>query len=128
MIQERPDEIRPAILIVQVIGMLPHIAGEERLLPGRDRSHCVRALHDLELVLLGDQPRPSAPELADRGRLKHILELVEAAEVPVDALRERARRRATAARLHGSPEEGMVPMLSGIVEYRSLGLVLVACG
>src|SRR3546814_16262317 len=53
-----------------------------------------------------------------------LLEVVETAEVALDALGEFAFRRTAALRRHAVPEEGMVPDLGGVVEQ--LLLIVVA--
>src|SRR5690242_15149545 len=126
MINKSLDEIRPAVLVVEIIGVLPHITGQERRLPFRERIDRIWRRADLELAALGNEPAPAAAELPDGGRLELLLELVEAAAVSVDRLRDFSGRRAAAARLHAVPKEGVVPHLRGIVEDARLRRVL--CG
>ena len=64
LVEESADEIGTPVLIVEVVGVLPDVTGEERYLPLDDRCHGIGRLDDLELTLVGDQPRPAAAELA----------------------------------------------------------------
>ncbi len=61
--------------------MLPDIAGQERRLALGQGSDCVRRRDDLQLALVGDEESPAAAELADRGCLELLLELLEAAAI-----------------------------------------------
>src|SRR5207237_3116886 len=118
------DEIGPAVLEVEVVGVLPHIAGQERGLAFGQRVDGIRRPGDRELAAACDEPGPAAAELADCRRLEIVLELGEAAEVAVDRLGEVAARGAATLRLHAVPEEGMVPHLGGVVEDAGLGGIL----
>src|SRR5436190_18609605 len=111
VIEKGLDEIGPAVLEVEVVGVLPHIAGQERGLAFGQRVDRIRRPGNRELAAVGDEPGPAAAELADRGRLEIILEFGETAEIAVDALGEVAARGAAALRLHAVPEKGMVPYL-----------------
>jgi len=62
--------------------------------------------------------------LRRRGLLEFLLEGAEAAEAALEPLRDCAGRLTAATGLHAIPEERMVPNLRGIVEDRSLRLVL----
>jgi|SRR6516162_1739662 len=126
MIEEGLYEIRPAVLVIEVIGVLPNIASEERCLPLGQRIDRVRRGGDLELAAFGDKPAPAAAKLADGCRLELLLELVEAAAITVDRLRDLSARRAAAIRLHAVPKESVVPHLRGVVEDTRLRRVLVA--
>src|SRR5207248_1222531 len=67
-----------------------------------------------------DEPGPAAAELADCRCLELLLELVEAAAVAIDRLRDVAAWRAAATRLHRVPKEGVVPHLRRVVEDTGL--------
>src|SRR5205807_521661 len=71
---------------------------------------------DRELALpVGDQPRPAAAELADRGLLQLLFELVVAAECVLQRVRDAAARVAPAARAHDGPEDRVVGVAAGVV-------------
>ncbi len=80
MVQESLHKIRAAVLEVEIIGMLPHVAGEERRLAFGQRIDRVWRGGDLELAAIGDKPCPAAAELTDRRGLELLFELIEAAE------------------------------------------------
>src|SRR5579883_2311845 len=123
MVEESLDEIGPAVLEVEIIGMLPDIAGQERRLALRERIDRVRRLGDLERAAIEDEPGPAAAELRRGGLLELLLEFVDAAEGLLDALCDIARGLSATPRLHAVPEKGVIPHLRRIVEDRHLGLV-----
>src|SRR2546428_12787293 len=86
MVEEGLDEIGPPVLKVQIIGVLPHVAGEQRGRAFGERVYRVGGARDLELAAVSDEPGPAAAELADGRRLEIILELGQAAEIAIDRL------------------------------------------
>src|SRR4029453_8440629 len=82
----RDDVVLPAVLIVEVVGMLPDVQGEQR---GRARGKKVLAVgrrHNLQLALFGDEPRPAAAELPHRRLGECLPECVVASEGAFDPL------------------------------------------
>ena len=129
LVEERLHPDGTQVLVVEVVGVLPHVHHEERRDAGGRRHLGVGRAHDLELAVVRDQPGPAGAEPAD-GRGLEVLDelvagevgllLVPAAERGGDLLGDGARRRAAAARLHAVPEEGVVPHLRRVVEHRLL--------
>src|SRR5690606_26001298 len=117
MIEEGRDIVRTAVLIVEIVRMLPNVHGEERGRAVGERAGRVRGLGDLQLAAVEDEPGPAAAELRRAGILELLNELVERAEVGVDLVGNRAGRLAAAIRLHRMPVESVVPDLRRIVEY-----------
>src|ERR1700732_4503149 len=76
----RGDVVGPAVLVFQVVGVLPDVDAEHRLLAFHERAILVRRALDHELAAVIDHPRPSAAEPADRGFRDLFLHGVEAAE------------------------------------------------
>src|SRR5207244_13127824 len=73
--------ICPAILIFQVVGVLPHIEAEDRPVAIHQRAVLIRRRNNLELaVFVFDQPCPAAAETACARRGKFFPEVIEAAE------------------------------------------------
>src|SRR5688572_29123004 len=64
----RPKIIGPAVLVFQVVGVLPHIDAEDRLLAFHQRVVLVRRTGDFELAAVVNHPRPAAAK-ARRSRL-----------------------------------------------------------
>src|SRR6266478_8477019 len=118
MIDEGLQIVRTAVAIIDVVGMLPDVAAEDRGGAMNQRALAVRRLGDFELAVLDLQPAPAGAELADAGGGEIGLELLEPAEVFVDLLFQPAGQFAAAAiRLHPAPEMQMVVVLAGIVEH-----------
>ena len=76
------------VLVVEVVGVLPHIHGEQRLLAMGHRQVGIAGLRDFQLTAFEHQPGPAAAELRGAGLLEPFAELVVAAEV-----RSRSYRR-----------------------------------
>src|SRR5438105_3070912 len=107
MVEKGLDKIRPPVLEIQIIGVLPYVAGQQRGLSFGHWVDRVRRAGDRQLAAAGDQPGPAAAELADCRRLEIVLEFGEAAEIAVDRLGDVTGRIAAALRLHAIPEEGV---------------------
>src|SRR3981081_3134857 len=105
MIEERLHEIWASVLVIEVIGMLPDVAGQQRGLAERERVDAVQGVGDLELPFFDHQPGPAAAELFDRRVLEIPPEFIAPPEIAFDRLCEIALRRAAALRLHAVPEE-----------------------
>src|SRR5579862_6177484 len=67
MIEKRLEIVRTAIAIIDVIGMLPDVAAEDRRGAVHQRVLAVRRFGDFELAVLDLQPAPAGAELADAG-------------------------------------------------------------
>ena len=65
LVEDHVDVVGAAVAVVDVVGVLPDVDRDERLLARRgERRLGVRRLLDLELAALEDDPRPAAAELA----------------------------------------------------------------
>ena len=71
MIEERLHEVRPAVLEIEIVGVLPDVTANESCLSQRNRVDGVRCFYDRELSMIEDKPRPPAAELL-RGRFAEI--------------------------------------------------------
>src|SRR5690606_10891046 len=78
------DVVRPGVAEVDVVGVLPHVEGEQRLRTVLHRQVRVRGLHDLEPRPRVDQPGPAGAELGGRGLRELVAELLVGAERRVD--------------------------------------------
>src|SRR3954471_2231576 len=118
VLDKRLQIVGTAVAIVDVVGVLPDVAAEDRGGAVHQRILAVRGLSDLELAVLDLEPAPAGAELADAGRLEVRLELVEADEVVVYLLLELSRQLGAAAIwLHPAPEADVVVVLAGVVEH-----------
>src|SRR4051794_2117699 len=72
----RLEVIRPAVLVLEVVGVLPHVVAEERRgLAVHEWVVLVRRARDGQLAALVHQPHPPRPEAADAGGVELLLEL-----------------------------------------------------
>jgi hypothetical protein len=73
--------LRPAVLVGQVIGVLPDVDPEDRGFALAERAVLVRRGHDFQLVLVRREPGPAASEEKGGGVREVLLELFEASEL-----------------------------------------------
>lgn len=72
-------------LHIQVVGVLPHIHGEQRSLAVHQRVLCVGGLcHSQLAILASHEPRPAAAKLGRACGLELLLELVHRSKGLVD--------------------------------------------
>lgn len=112
-----------AVLIVQIIGMLPYVEGEQGREARTERIAAVGFLCDVQFTfLVGREPGPSGSEEAGGGCRELFLEVVEAAEVAADGVGQRAFGF-VAGWDGGELEEveRVVQYLSGVVEHGTFG-------
>ena len=84
---ERSQVVRSAILIVQVIRMLPHVEGQQWLQPLLHRIRSIRLLSNHELtILISRQPYPTRAEQRSPTLLERLLECLERPKVTHDSL------------------------------------------
>src|SRR5581483_6908672 len=122
-VPERLDVVHARVAVVDVIGVLPHVAREQRRLARAQRIVGVGAVDDLERAVgAAREPRPSGAEQAHRGLGELVAELLEAAEGALDDLRDRAARRPAAVGRQALPVEAVVPRLRAVVEDASARL------
>src|SRR5882724_1087055 len=116
-IPERGDIIRPAVPVVYIVGVLPDVTGEQRLVRSGQWRGCIRRIRDVHRAVgLLHQPGPSGSEIPDRALRKCFLESGKGSEFSGDRLREGALGFAARARRQTVPVERVVPDLRGIVE------------
>src|SRR5690606_38172127 len=109
-LEECRDVVRASVLVLQVVGALPHVQAQDRGIARADVLHQRvvlggGALHQELAVGIDDQPGPAAAEAALGGLGEPLLERVEAANVALDALGHLALRLATAIGRHHRPEQ-----------------------
>src|SRR4029077_20706311 len=105
------------VAIVDVVGMLPYVAAEDRGAAVHQWILAVRRFRDGELAVLDREPAPAGAELGDAGLDEIFLELGDRADVGGDLLFQLAGDLvAAAAFLHPFPEMNVVVVLGGIVE------------
>src|SRR5215467_6924497 len=86
-VEPRGDVVRPLVLVLQVVSVLPHVDAEDRRHAVHVRAVLVRVALDRKLAaLVRDQPGPAAAELAHRRLLQLLLERVVGAERAVDGV------------------------------------------
>src|SRR5262245_42494802 len=111
------EVVGPPVAIVDVVGMLPHVAAEDRLAAVHQWILAVGRLGDGDLAVLDREPAPARAELRDAGLDEVFLHLRDRAEIGDDLLLEIAGNLVAAAvGLHPLPEMDVVVVLAGIVE------------
>src|SRR5690606_6158010 len=116
-VPERLDVLRASVAVVNVVGVFPDVAGQQRGVTAGHRVACANGAGQGQgAVRLLHQPAPAGTEGADGNLAELFLELVEGAEGSVDGVGQRASRLTTTVGLHAVPIEGVVPHLGGIVE------------
>ena len=81
---------RTRVAVVDVIGVLPHIAAEQRPAAMHQRVLAVGRFGHFQLAVFQRQPGPARTELGRAGGQDVGLERVEAAQVAVDLRQDRA--------------------------------------
>src|SRR5690606_15596560 len=111
------DVLRTQVAVVDVVGVFPHVAGQQRgVAAGHRVAGANGAGQGQGTVGLLHQPGPAGTEGADGDLGEFFLELVEGAEGGIDGVGQGAGGLATAVGLHAVPVEGVVPHLGGVVE------------
>mmetsp|Transcript_39190 Transcript_39190/g.92109 ORF Transcript_39190/g.92109 Transcript_39190/m.92109 type:complete len:263 (+) Transcript_39190:421-1209(+) len=114
--EERLDELLAQVAIVNVVGMLPHVDRQQRLVGRGQRRAGGTGVDDVDRAIgLLDQPGPARTEVADRTLHEGFLERGVAAPLGLDRVRQGAAGLTAALGLHAVPEEGVVPDLRGVV-------------
>src|SRR6478672_3357781 len=86
----RLEVVRALVLVLEVVGVLPHVDPDQRRLSRGDRRVLVGRARHGELGAVVHQPGPAAAELPDARGVHLLLELVEPPEGLVDAVCQRA--------------------------------------
>src|SRR5690348_12202251 len=111
-----------AVLVLQVVGVLPDVDAQQWPAALRQGRILVGRAGDDQLAVGGDQPRPAAAEPLHGVVLELGLERVEAAEVALDGVAERAGRLVAGVRAHDLPEERVVVVAAAVVAHGGAGL------
>src|SRR5690606_8199235 len=120
----RLDVVGTAVLVVQVVGVLPDVEAEDRGVAVHDRRVLVGRRVALQLAAaIDDQPGPAGAEAAGGLLLEPLLELLEAAEGAVDRLAQLAAGLTAAVRAHDLPEEVVVDVPAAVVADGRAGLL-----
>src|SRR3954465_3677131 len=114
----RRDVIRPLVLVLQVVGVLPHIESHDRLLTFHQRVVLVRRAGDREFAALVDQPHPARSEASHAGRAELLAKFREVAERALDGRAEISPRLPACVGTHNLPEHRVVPVATTVVSHR----------
>src|SRR5260370_6442985 len=120
-VPKRGDILRPAILMLQVVRVLPNIDSKNRcffFILFRDLVILIWCWRDLQIFTIHDQPSPTAPKKLGRRFAKLLLKIGEAPKSRVNCLREIAGGFTAVVLLQELPEQGVIEMTSGIVADR----------
>ncbi len=95
-VDDRPEGLEvggAAVMVVQVVGVLPYVEGEEGLEAVGYRIVCIGALEDGQFaILVGGEPHPTAPKQADAFSFEIGLEGFEGAPLLLNLGKESAGR------------------------------------
>src|SRR5437868_15173498 len=73
--------VRAAILVLEVIGVLPNVAAKDRPVAFHQGVVLIESRNDLQLpAFVDDEPRPTTSETADPSRFEFLFERLEASE------------------------------------------------
>jgi len=108
------DVVGAAVLVFEVVGVLPHINAKERRGAGAERGVLVGGGLDGEFAVAEDEPCPAAAELLGGGVAEKFLPLGEGAEGFFDVAEEVALRAASVF-FQMLPEEGVVVVAAAVV-------------
>src|ERR1700719_888771 len=89
-LEERLEVIGAPVAIVDVVGVLPHVAAEDGSGAVNQRILAARRLRDGELAVLDREPAPAGAELGDTRLDEIFLELGDRADIGRDLLFELA--------------------------------------
>src|SRR4051812_43515655 len=76
----RLQVVRAAVLVLEVVGVLPHVVAEQRRRADQQWRVLIRGRAQLEVAIAQDEPRPAGPELSDAVRLEALAERVNRSE------------------------------------------------
>ena len=112
------------VAVVDVIRMLPDVAGEQRSFALSYRGTGIAGAHDFQRTIgIFHQPGPARPEGGNGALGEFFLEVGKGAELLVDGFGQCAAGLTAAVGTQAIPVEGMVPYLGGIVENATGGLL-----
>ena len=107
-----------AVAVVDVIGVFPHVAGQQRRVFSGQRRSGVGSRNQIQSAGRGFyQPRPTGAESTGRAGIERFLEFLEAAPFRVDGGGQFAGRFALTFGRETQPVEGVVPSLCRVVEH-----------
>src|SRR5262245_44150674 len=124
------DDIEPggdvfgtAILIFEVIGVLPDIQAEQGLKAVAQRSILVGSGLNAQFFAVDDEPGPAAAEDFGGGISEFFFEAGKVAKAFIDSLGEFAFGFAAAAFLHHLPKKRVVVMAAALVANGDAGFI-----
>src|SRR5215213_7069356 len=107
------------VLVLEIVGVLPHVAAQDRTLAVHERAVLVGSALDAEAPApIRKEPAPPAAKPADARLLELLLELREAAERLGDRLGERAARFLGPTGRHHFPEHRVIDVAAAVVPDR----------
>src|SRR5215207_1296382 len=114
----RVEIVGSAVLVLQVVGVLPDVHADQRRLAVGDRVVLVGRRDDRQARAVVYEPGPAGAELVDPGVLQLALEVAEAAERRADRVGKGAVALTAAAGRHGLPEQRVVEVPATVVANR----------
>src|SRR5262245_44251721 len=114
----RLEIIGAAVLIIEIIGVLPNVVSKQGPSAVHKRSILIRPRLDGEFSVAQDGDKyPARAEQLGAGVIEGGLQLIEAAEILGDLRRQVTARLAAAARTHDLPEHTVVGVATHVVAH-----------
>jgi hypothetical protein len=111
--------IRPAILVIEIVGVFPNIDAENRFVAVHERAVLVRRRHDFELAaFVFDKPRPTAAETTYARGGELLFKGIETTEGGFDVVGKFSRWLAARLWPHDLPEERMIGVTAAVIAHR----------
>src|SRR6266851_297825 len=118
-VPEGVDVLRPPVLVLEVVGVLPDVEAEDRRVATDERRVLVREAVDDQALADGHQPRPAAAEVVHSDGVKLALELLEGAEGVLDRLADGPARLAAAFAAQDGPPQRVIGVAATVVADRA---------
>ena len=120
-IEKGRNVVRAFVLVLQVIGVFPHIEAEDggaSLFHRAEHQRIVlirRGADEQTFVFADTEPGPAGAEHAFGGGAEFIFKFIERTELGINGCRQLAVGRASAAGCHDLPEKSVVPVAARVV-------------
>src|SRR6266566_2068755 len=109
------EVLRTAVLIFEVIGMLPHVVTQDRIETVRQGVILVGGGNDSEAIATQNKPGPAGAKALHASIIECSLERIERAKLGIDRLCQITARLTAPVGGHALPEQGMIEMAAAVI-------------